>query len=203
MAIKAADTLRNAALDQMDTVAGTTPILRIYSGAEPGTIGAAATGTLLAFGNLPVDWLANAASGSKALAGVWTLAGQAGAGGGTNAGYYRIVNSGDTLTLFQGLAGGTVQIPTTALTAAMGNVLTFTSTTGVVVGMRVSGSGVPSDTFVVAVSGTTATMSRTSTAGVSNGASITFNYDLTLDNASIASGQTVTVQSWTLTMGGG
>lgn len=203
MAIKAADTLRNAALDQMETTAGTSPILRIYSGTEPGTIGAAASGTKLAEGILPNDWLAAASSGGKALSGVWTLSGESGAGGGTAAGYYRIVNSGDSLTLFQGLAGGTVQIPTTALTAAMGNVLTFSSTTGVVVGMRVSGSGVPSDTFVVAVSGTTATMSRTSTAGVSNGASITFNYDLTLDNASIADGQTVTVQSWTLTMGGG
>jgi hypothetical protein len=203
MAIKAADTLRNAALDQMEVVAGVSAILRIYSGAEPGTIGAAASGTLLAQGTLPSDWLAAASGGSKALSGVWTLTGQSGAGGGTAAGYYRIVNSGDSLTLFQGLAGGTVQIPTTALTAAMGNVLTFSSTTGVVVGMRVSGTGVPADTFVVAVSGTTATMSRTSTAGVSNGASITFNYDLTLDNASIADGQTVTVQSWTLSMGGG
>jgi hypothetical protein len=202
MAIKASDAIRNGALDQMETVAGTEPILQIYSGTEP-AIGAAFTGTLLATGSLPVDWLANAASGTKSLAGVWTLTGQSGAGTGTAAGYYRIRNSGNTLTLFQGLAGGTVQIPTTAITAAMGNVLTFSSTTGVVVGMRVSGTGVPADTFVVAVSSTTATLSRTSTAGVSSGASITFNYDLTLDNASIATGQTVTVQSWTLTMGGG
>jgi hypothetical protein len=203
MAIKAADALRNGALDQMETVGGSSPILRIYSGSEPATIATAFTGSVLAQGVLPPDWLANAASGAKGLAGLWSLTGQSGAGGGTNAGYYRIINSGDSLTLFQGLAGGTVQIPTTAITAAMGNVLTFSSTTGVVVGMRVSGTGVLADTFVVAVSGTTATLSRTSTAGVSSGASITFNYDLTLDNASIADGQTVTVQSWTLTMGGG
>lgn len=198
MALLAADSLRNAALDAMETTGGTSAILRIYSGSAPSTIAASPTGTLLAQGTLPSDWLANAASGSKGLAGTWTLTGSA---AGT-AGYYRIVNSGDTLTLFQGLAGGTVQIPTTAITAAMGNVLTFSSTTGIVVGMRASGTGIPADTFVVAVSSTTVTISRTSTAGVSSGASITFNYDLTLDNASIADGQTVTVQSWTLTIGG-
>lgn len=203
MALKVWDNGRNAALDALETAAGPSPILRIYSGAEPGTIGAAESGTRLAQGTLPSDWMAAAASGSKGLAGTWTLTGQAGAGGGTLAGYYRIINSGDTVTLLQGLCGGTVQIPTTALTAAFGNVLTFTSTTGIAVGMRVSGTGVPADTFVSSLTGGTVTISRTSTAGVGSGVSVTFNYDLTLDNATIASGMTITVLSYALLAGGG
>jgi hypothetical protein len=95
-----------------------------------------------------------------------------------------------------------VQIPTTALTAANGNVLTFSSTTGIAVGMRVSGTGILADTFVIATTGTTVTLSRSSTAGVSNGASITFNYDMTLDNATIANAQVITAQSYNLLVGG-
>jgi hypothetical protein len=88
------------------------------------------------------------------------------------------------------------------LTAANGIVLTFTATTGIAVGMRVSGTGILADTFVIALTGTTTTLSRSSTAGVGSGVSITFNYDMTLDAATIATGQVVTVQTYALSVGG-
>jgi hypothetical protein len=65
--------------------------------------------------------------------------------------------------------------------------------------MNVAGTGVPAGATVVAVGGTTVTLSATSTAGVANAAAITFTQDLTLDNATINSGQTVTITAKSLT----
>lgn len=97
------DTVRNARLDAYETAIGTGPILRIYSGSVPAdeaaSLGAA---VLLAEGTLPSDWMAAAATGSKARAGTWTLTGQAGAGAGTDAEFYRIYASDGTTPHEQG-----------------------------------------------------------------------------------------------------
>ena len=171
------------------------PRLRILTGSAPANPAAAETGSLLVQINLPADWAAAASAGAKALAGTW----QASATGTGTAGYYRIVDNAGTTCHEQGLVGQQVQLTTNALTAANGNVLNFAATTGVVVGMNVSGTGVPTGTTVVAVGGTTVTLSMTSTAGVANTTAITFTQDLTLDNVSINSGQTVTITSKSLT----
>ena len=171
------------------------PRVRILTGAIPANCGAAETGTLLANMTPPADWCAAASSGSKALSGTWQVAASA---SGT-ASYYRIVDNAGTTCHEQGTAGVQVVISTSASTAANGNVLTFTSTTGVVTGMNVSGTGVPTGSTVVAVTATTVTLSMTSTAGVGSAVSITFAPDLVLDNASINSGQTVTITSKTIT----
>ncbi|MCA3072472.1 MAG: hypothetical protein IOD11_18815 [Rhodocyclaceae bacterium] len=171
------------------------PRLRILTGAAPATPAAAETGTLLVQMNLPADWAAAASAGSKALSGTW----QASATGTGTAGYYRVVDNAGTTCHEQGTVGQQVQLTTNALTAANGAVLNFAATTGVVVGMNVAGTGVPTGATVVAVGGTTVTLSMTSTAGVSNATTITFTQDLTLDNVSINSGQTVTITSKTLT----
>jgi hypothetical protein len=62
---------RNAALDAIETAAGTTPTLTIRTGAVPANCAAARTGTVLATLVLPSDWLTAASSGSKALSGTW------------------------------------------------------------------------------------------------------------------------------------
>jgi hypothetical protein len=62
---------RNAALDAIETVAGTAPTLTIRSGSAPANCAAARTGTVLATLVLPSDWLAAASNGSKTLAGTW------------------------------------------------------------------------------------------------------------------------------------
>jgi len=195
MAIQFSTAVRNAMLDVTESVPGTSAVLRIYTGSPPANPAAAASGTLLVSMNLPSNWMADAASGSKALAGSWT--GTASAAG--TAGHYRIWDSTVTTCHEQGTVTAQVQLTTNALTAANGNVLNFASTTGVVVGMNVSGTGVPTGATVVAVGGTTVTLSATSTAGVSNGATITFGGDITLDNTSIASAQSVTINTKTLT----
>lgn len=186
--------VRNAMLDAIEVAAGESAVLRMYTGSPPANAAAAATGTLLVSMNLPSNWMADAASGSKALAGSWTGTGSA---AGT-AGYYRIWDSSVTTCHEQGTVTQQVQLATSALTAANGNVLNFAATTGVAVGMNVSGTGVPTGATVLAVGGTTVTLSATSAAGVANGATITFGGDITLDNVSIASGQTVTINTKTL-----
>ena len=69
MAIQFSTELRNARLDAIETITGAAPTLRIRSGAPPANTAAARTGTILATIVLPSDWLANAASGSKSIAG--------------------------------------------------------------------------------------------------------------------------------------
>lgn len=198
MATRLSDLGWNAMLNAWETYVGTSPILRIYTGGEPSTLEAAPTGTLLASGTAPPDWLAAAASGSIAKLGTWNLTGSA---AGT-AGYYRMRNSLDTLTVGQGLVGSQVVLSTSALSAVNSNVLNFgvaTAGAGIFAGMRVTGAGVPVDTYVVATSGNTAITSRTLVAGVASSASITFRYDLTVDNPVIAPSQAIEVVSWSLT----
>jgi hypothetical protein len=62
---------RNAALDAIETAAGAAPTLTIRTGAVPANCAAVRAGTVLATMALPSDWLAAAASGSKALSGTW------------------------------------------------------------------------------------------------------------------------------------
>lgn len=187
------------ALDALETSVGNAPILRLYSGTIPASTAAAITGTLLAQGTLPADWMNGATSGSKNLLGLWQPVGLAGAGAGTLCTHFRLFESTGTTARWQGTAGGTVAIPTTASTSANGNVLTFASANGITAGMRVIGTNVPAGTRVLATTSTTVTCSHAMPAGISSGATITFNFDLTIDNPTIANGQLITVSSFTLT----
>jgi hypothetical protein len=196
MGYQLSTSVRNARLDTVESTIGTSAQLKVRTGAPPANCAAADAGTVLATMTLPADWMAAAAAGSKALSGTWQDASADATG---TAGHFRIYDSAGTTCHIQGTAGQNVVLTTSALTAANGNVLTFTATTGVVAGMNVAGTGVVAGSTVAAVTGTTVTLSQTSTAGVASGASITFSYDLSLDNASIAAGQSVTVASFTLT----
>lgn len=133
MALQYSVAVRNAQLDAFESTTGVSAILRILSGTVPATCATAQTGTLLASLSLPSDWMAAAASGSKALAGTWQDTSADATG---TAGHFRILDSTGTTCHAQG---------------------TITAT---------GGGG-----------------------------------DLTLDNTSVASGQTVTVTSFTLTAG--
>ena len=194
MALQYSVTTRNNQLDQVEATAGVSAKLQIFTGAAPADCATASSGTKLVEMALPADWMNAASTGTKTKLGTWSGTGLA---AGT-AGYFRIVDSAGTTCHAQGTTGVSVVIATSALTAANGNVLTFAATTGVVVGMIVSGTGVVAGSTVVAVTGTTVTMSLTSTAGVASAASITFAYDLPLDNTSIAVSQVVTVNTFTL-----
>lgn len=81
---------RNARLDTIESTNGTSCALEIRSGTVPATCATASSGTILATINLPSDWLAAAASGTKAIAGSWTDASADNSG---TAAHFRIYNS--------------------------------------------------------------------------------------------------------------
>lgn len=101
MALQYSVPVNNARLDGIETAAGASAKLRIYTGGVPANCGAAATGTLLVEMALPSDWMNAAAAGVKTKLGTWS-----GTGSGTGtAGYFRIVDNAGTTAHVQGTAG--------------------------------------------------------------------------------------------------
>lgn len=94
MAIQLAVATRNAKLDAVETEIGASAKLELRSGAAPANVAAADSGTLLVNMDLPADWMAAAAAGSKAKSGAWSGVGTAGAGAGTNIGHFRLKTNG-------------------------------------------------------------------------------------------------------------
>lgn len=104
MALQLSVTVRNARLDAIETAIGTSPILKIRTGSPPATTATADSGTVLASMTLPSDWMAAAASGSKALSGTWQDASADAAG---TAAHFRIYDSGGTTCHLQGTVTAT------------------------------------------------------------------------------------------------
>lgn len=104
MTIQLSVAVRNARLDAVEVAIGTSPILQIRSGAAPASCAAAASGTILSTVNLPSDWMAAAAAGSKAKSGTWedTVADNSG-----TAAHYRIYDSSSTTCHLQGTVTAT------------------------------------------------------------------------------------------------
>lgn len=196
MGVQFSTTVRNAAADAKETAIGTSPLMRLRTGAPPATPATADSGTVLATLNLPSDWLGAASGGTKSLSGTWQDASADASG---TAGHFRIYDTAGTTCHWQGTAGQDVNLTTNALTSANGNVLNFASTTGVVVGMNVSGTGITAGSTVVALTGTTVTLSHTSTAGVASSAAIAFKYDMSIDNATLVATQPFNVTAFSFT----
>jgi hypothetical protein len=98
MALQYSVTLRNNQLDAIETTISTTPVLKLFTGAQPANCAAANTGTELWTETLPSDWMAAASSGSKALSGTWQALGIA---AGTAA-HFRLYASDGTTCHAQG-----------------------------------------------------------------------------------------------------
>lgn len=101
MTIQLSTAVRNARLDAIETVISTSPTLEIRTGAAPANCAAADSGTVLATLTLPSNWLADAASGVKSLAGSWADASADASG---TAQHFRIKASGGTVHM-QGTVG--------------------------------------------------------------------------------------------------
>jgi hypothetical protein len=129
MALQLSTAMRNARLDAIETTIGTSAIMRIRTGAAPADCAAADSGTVLATLNLPSDWMAPAASGSKARAGTWQDASADATG---TAAHFRIYDSGGTTCHLQGSVtatggGGDLEVQNTSF--AMGQQITVTAFT--------------------------------------------------------------------------
>lgn len=101
MPVQFSAAVRNAMLDAIETTIGASPSLRIYGGAMPANCAAAPGSAALVTMNLPADFYANAANGSKALSGSWT----GNATGGGTATFYRIYDAAGTTCHEQGSVG--------------------------------------------------------------------------------------------------
>lgn len=133
MALQYSVSVRNGQLDQVESVTGTSAILKIRTGAPPATCATADSGTVLATLNLPADWMAAASAGSKAMSGTWQDASADASG---TAGHFRVYDSGDTTCHIQGTitatsGGGDMELNNTSITSGQEvNVTTFTLTAG-------------------------------------------------------------------------
>lgn len=86
--------VRDAMNDAKETAIGTSPVLELWNGSKPANCATADTGTKIASGTLPSDWMSASSSGTKSKTGTWTVTGLSAAGSGTNAQYFRITVSG-------------------------------------------------------------------------------------------------------------
>ena len=128
MALQLSTTVRNAMLDAVETAIGTDAVIRIFTGSAPANCAAANTGTELYNETLPSDWMAAAASGSKAKSGTWQNTAIA---DGT-AGYWRVYASDGTTCHMQGTCsgsggGGDMELQNTSI--ATGQQITVTAFT--------------------------------------------------------------------------
>lgn len=198
MTVQFSTTVNNAILDAIETTIGTSPKWRGYTGAMPANCAAAATGTLLVEISCPSDWAAAASGAEKAKSGTWSATASA---TGT-VGYYRMYDSGATTCHEQGTVSEAFPLTTSASTTAS-NVLTFTATTGVGDGVGVYATGIPDGSTVVSHTSTTVTISSVAT--VSNGATVLFGDvtgDMKLAETDLTSGVTVvTINTKTLIAG--
>lgn len=104
MAVQLSTSVRNARLDAIESTIGTSAILKIRTGAQPATCATADSGTVLATLTLPSDWMAAAASGSKAKSGTWQDTSADATG---TAAHFRIYDSGGTTCHIQGTVTAT------------------------------------------------------------------------------------------------
>jgi hypothetical protein len=126
MTVQFSATVRNAELDAIETAIGTSAVLKIRTGAQPANVAAADSGTVLATCNLPVDWMAAAASGVKAKSGTWedTSADNSG-----TAAHFRIYASDGTTAHMQGtvtITGGGGDMTLDSVTFTAGQSFTIT-----------------------------------------------------------------------------
>jgi len=131
MSVQLSTTVRNARLDAIETAIGTSPVLKIRTGAQPANCAAADSGTVLASITCPSDWAAAAASGAKALAGTWQDASADATG---TAAHFRLYASDGTTCHAQGSVGqgsGDLSVDNTSFVAGqVFNVTAFTLTDG-------------------------------------------------------------------------
>lgn len=179
MGVQYSVAVNNARLDQWEATIGLTPIMKLFSGTLPANCAAADPSGALVSMTLPSDWMAAASAASKTKLGTW----QGTATGNGYAAVYRIYDSTGTTCHEQGICSMAWAASTVY---AAGNYVTnggnlYRCTTG----GTSAGSGGPSG-FGGSIADNTVTW-----AYVQAGA------DLSLDNASIASGQVVTIGTFT------
>jgi hypothetical protein len=206
MSLQLSSNVRNDQATAFSTrlyTSGTTPTMLIYNGTEPANCGTALSGnTILASGTLASTGAAqfSESSGVLSLASNITLTGQSGAGTGTTGTFYRMLDSAGTCH-----AQGNVGTSCSFTGSISGTVLTVSAVTS---GAITNGSALAGTTIA---SGSTITSFGTGTGGTGtynvsisqtvSSEAMTSTPDLVLPSSSIANTETITVSTFTITMG--
>lgn len=133
MALQYSTAVRNAKLDAVETAIGTSPVLKIRTGAAPADCATADSGTVLATLSLPSDWMAAASGGTKAKSGTWEDTSADATG---TAAHFRLYASDGTTCHAQGTVtatggGGDMTVDNTSFAAGQAfTVTSFTLTAG-------------------------------------------------------------------------
>lgn len=98
MTLQFAASIRTAQSQAIETDIGTSPILRIRTGAQPANVAASSSGTVLATVNMPSDW-ATHSNGVLTKSGTWEDTSADASG---TAGHFEIVASDGTTRKAQG-----------------------------------------------------------------------------------------------------
>lgn len=187
------DALANDRVACFESKLGSGAVLQLRTGAAPAACEDADTGTLLVSFTAGANLMTTPASRAAAL--TETLSAVAAATG--TAGHWRWKTS-DGVCHAQGIVTESVALSTSALTAANSNILTFSATTGVVVGMNALGTNIPVGARVLEVSGTQVKLSHACTAQVNAASAITFRGDVWLPDTDITSGTTINLVEFNL-----
>jgi len=127
MALQYSVALRNAQLDAIETVIGTSAVLKLRTGSPPANVAAADSGTVVATMNLPSDYMAAASGGSKAKSGTWEDTSADAAG---TIGHWRLYQSDGTTPHMQGTVtntGGGGDMTVQNVVVEAGQAITITS----------------------------------------------------------------------------
>lgn len=133
MAVQLSVAVRNARLDTIESTIGVSAVLKIRTGAQPANCAAADSGTVLATLSLPSDWMAAAASGSKAMTGTWSDSSADATG---TAAHWRLYASDGTTCHAQGTVtitggGGDMTVDNTSFASGQAfSITAFTLTDG-------------------------------------------------------------------------
>ena len=133
MTVQLSVAARNGRLDAIETAAGTSAVLKIRTGAQPGSCATADSGTVLATCSLDSDWMGAAANGTKAKAGTWQDATADNSG---TAAHFRLYASDGTTCHIQGSvtvtgSGGDMTVDNVSFSSGQSfTVTTFTLTDG-------------------------------------------------------------------------
>lgn len=130
MTIQLSNAVRNGMLDAIETVVGTSPVVKIRTGAPPANAAAADSGTVLVSYTLGADWAAAAASGSKSFSST-PITGTASDTG--TAAHYRVYASDGVTCHMQGTvatSGGDMTIDNTVIVLGQSVNITSWSITG-------------------------------------------------------------------------
>lgn len=185
MTLQCSETVRNARLDTFESSIGTSARLKIRSGTKPANCATADAGTVLADLTLPSDWMAGASGGTKSKSGTWQDASADATG---FAGHWRVYASDGTTCHAQGPCGQTWQASTAYL-----------------IGHRVINSG---NVYVCVTNGTSNSSGGPTGTGtnISDGTAAWDYVEnavgvMELNNDYLTTGQTFTVNTFTLTEG--